>query len=397
MPGSPPGTATFDGAASSGRMAWVDVAKGTSILLVVLVHATNRHLVRLDDADVVVREWWAAAGRKLRPVRMPLFFLLSGLLAAPALRRRDGSQLRRRVARSAELYFVWMLLQVLLVDRMLRPSAEATTLRGFLEALVLPSGSLWYLWALAAYVAVLALVPRRWWPPALGAAGALWLLVATKQWQLDPRPRDLVQYLAWFALGAYVPAIVTPVVRAATDRRAALAVAAFAAATVWLRPLGPHTIPVLQGFGVLAGLTVAARLRGRPAAWLARLGRRTLAVYVLHAPLLTLWNVLVRRAGWHGATPHPILLWLYPLGLGAALVSGSLGIEDALRRLGFGRLFGDRSRAAPDRDVRGALPGEGRSVPPGPPVLQGQPGEPGHEVELRRPDVAERGAELAGT
>lgn len=342
---------------------WIDVAKGLSIVLVVLVHVTNRHLLRLDDVGDAIRAWWDLLGRRLRPVRMPLFFLLSALLAAPALRRRDPVQLRRRVVRSLELYVVWLLLHVLLVDRRFRPDAAATSLGGFLEALVLPSGSLWYLWALGTYLGALALVPRRLRPAAVVGTGALWFVVAARLWHLDPRPRDLVQYLGWFTLGAFLPAIAPAVVHRATDRRAALAVAAFAAATLWLRPLGPQTIPVLQVLGVTAGLGVAARLRGPVANRLGGLGRRTLAVYVLHAPLLTLWNVLVRRLGWEGALPHPLLQWLYPLALGGALVAGSLTIERGLRHAGLGRLFGDRRSAPlPDRDVRGAVAGERRAV-----------------------------------
>jgi uncharacterized membrane protein YcfT len=345
---------TVSSAAPRARLPWVDVAKGACIILVVLLHVTNKHLVRLDDADLQIRDTWVSLGQWLRPVRMPLFFLLSGLLAGPALQRRRPAEIRRRVTRSYELYVVWLVLQSFLVDRRLRPGVTTTTLDGFVGALVLPAGSLWYLWALAVYVVALAAVPARWRGPALVGFGVVWILVSTKQWHLAPRPRDLVQYLAWFALGAYVPATVRGAVAWANGRRTLLAVAAYVAALVWLRDRGPHLAPLFQIVGVLAGLAVAARARGRIAGVLAALGRRTLSIYVLHVPLLTIWSHVLREHGWRGASPVGWLLWGYPVVLAAGLIATALCVEDALRRVGAGRLFGDRSRAAsPSRPADG--------------------------------------------
>ena len=72
------------------RMAWVDVAKGASIVLVVLLHVTNKHVVRLDAASGDIRDSWATFVSWMRPVRMPLFFLLSGLLAAKVVEPAAG-------------------------------------------------------------------------------------------------------------------------------------------------------------------------------------------------------------------------------------------------------------------------------------------------------------------
>lgn len=328
------------------RLPWVDVAKGACIVLVVLLHVTNRHLVRLDEVDAAIRDGWTELGKWMRPVRMPTFFVLSGLLAAPALARRRPVEIRRRVQRSAELYVVWLALQSFLVDRRLRPGVVTTTLDGFVDALLLPTGSLWYLWALAAYVLGLAVVPARWRHGVLAGAALAWLLVATQQWHLTPRPRDLVQYLGWFALGAYAPTAVRGVVAWATPRRTALTVAAYVAAIVWLRHRGPLYAPLFQVVGVVGGLGLAARAAGRLALGAAVLGRHTLSIYVLHIPLLTVWSHVLREHGWRGSSPVGVLMWLYPLALGAALIAASLGIEQALRRAGAGRLFGDRRPVA---------------------------------------------------
>ena len=330
-------------ATTSLRMAWVDVAKGASIVLVVLVHVTTKHLVHLGDVSEGIRADWITFGRWMRPVRMPLFFLLSGLLAASALRSGDRTKLRRRVVRSYELYVVWMLLQTVLVDRYLRPGMVTTHLDGFVHALWLPVSNLWYLWALAAYVGVLALVPRRLRGPLLAGLVLVWLLVSTGRWDLEERERDLLQYAGWFALGALHPAAIRWVVDRCAARRSVVVavIAGFVLATAELRQFLPTALPALQVVGVLAGLAVAARLRGPVADGLAALGQRTLPIYVLHVPLLVVWAHVLDGQGWEGGAPTPVLLWIYPVVVAAVLIVGSLGIEHALRRVGAGRLFGD--------------------------------------------------------
>ena len=326
------------------RMAWVDVAKGACIVLVVLLHVTNKHVVRLDEASEAVRGGWATFGSWMRPVRMPLFFLLSGLLASKVLERRRPDEVRRKVVHSFELYVVWLALHTVVVDRRLRPNVETNSIDGFLDALVMPSGNLWYLWALAVYVAALAVVPARWRGPLLAGLGLVWLATAVRWWQLEPRPRDLLQYAGWFAVGAFVPSAVKGAVHRATGRGAVLAVAAFVAATALLRPLGPVANPALQILGVMAGLGVVALAKGPVAAGLAALGRRTLPIYVLHVPLLTIWAYVLREHGWRGGAPMDWLLWPYPVVVAAALIGVSLAIERMLRSIGAGRIVGDFSR-----------------------------------------------------
>src|SRR3954453_23353241 len=51
---------------------------------------------------------------------------------------------------------------------------------------------------------------------------------------------------------------------------------------------------------------------------------------------------------------------------------------------------GGPGRLLPHRDVLLAVVAERLAVPAAPPVAQRHPGEPGHQVELRRPHVAER-------
>ncbi len=88
---------------SSTRVPWVDVAKGTSIVLVVLLHSTN-FLVARDLA------WgfWSSFNDFLEPIRMPLFFLASGLFAQNIIKTSWAAVLRKRISLFVWLYVLWI-------------------------------------------------------------------------------------------------------------------------------------------------------------------------------------------------------------------------------------------------------------------------------------------------
>ena len=73
-------------AAQDTRLAWVDVAKGLCILLVVLMHATLgvEKAIGHETALNAFIEW-------ARPFRMPDFFLISGLFLAARIDRSSSS------------------------------------------------------------------------------------------------------------------------------------------------------------------------------------------------------------------------------------------------------------------------------------------------------------------
>jgi uncharacterized membrane protein YcfT len=84
------------------RVAWLDMARGLCMVLVVLLHA--------DIASGRPHEQSAVAcliNMALVPLRLPLFFLVSGLLAARLLSRSPREVLVRRVLFCLYLYVLW--------------------------------------------------------------------------------------------------------------------------------------------------------------------------------------------------------------------------------------------------------------------------------------------------
>jgi uncharacterized membrane protein YcfT len=62
------------------RIDWLDIAKGMSIILVVIYHTHLYH-----DFHEIAPDLYARISGIMTPIRMPLFFTVSGFLAASAV------------------------------------------------------------------------------------------------------------------------------------------------------------------------------------------------------------------------------------------------------------------------------------------------------------------------
>ncbi len=339
------------------RVLWVDVAKGLCILLVVLHHAVVKDLaVQAPPALAPVADGWAAVTMALKPVRMPLFFVLSGLVAAGAV-TRPWPQARRRVLSPYYLYVVWLVLQgaFFSVERLL-PMNRTQDLAELAGDLVWASTGLWFLYALAVYFALARLLsrfPRERVLLVAAAVSALSGLVPTEAWNRT----SVLFHFTFFALGALAPDLVRRVADRVGDGvsfgvrdgvggllpRLALLYLAL----VVLLPLVhlPRTVDLLvaSAVGVPLGIGLCVRLaRGPAAERLAWIGRRTLPVYVLHAPLLALALHLPEPLrvsplgrgylGWLEAAAYPVVLTGFA-------VAAALVMHAGLRRCGASALF----------------------------------------------------------
>ena len=88
----------------SHRLAWPDVAKGLSILGVVLLHVT----LAVPEAQDT---WLAAFNVWLDPLRLPLFFLVSGYFSQKVFRFSFAELVTRRLWFFFVPYVVWMLIE----------------------------------------------------------------------------------------------------------------------------------------------------------------------------------------------------------------------------------------------------------------------------------------------
>ncbi len=323
------------------RLHWPDLAKGLCILLVVLHHVTRYVVTQMPDELGGVAVGWMALTTALKPVRMPLFFLVSGLFASRAITRPWGAN-RTRLVGGAYLYVVWLLVfwgvysleDTLHVNR----TQDLADLAG---ELVWAATSMWFLYAMVVYFVVAKLLRRL--PPLVVIAGAAALSLSTSALPIEETNRVAVLFhFVFFLVGAYLPDVVHAVADADWSLPGLLA--AYVGGSVLMAwPGVPRSVELvlLSLVGVPLGIAVAVRLArwpvlSGPLRWL---GRRTLRVYVLHMAVLSAL-VNLPRPSLEG--PSALLLGLVaalPLVAAAVVVALSLGGHALLVRTGGGFLF----------------------------------------------------------
>lgn len=331
-----PGTA-----ATAQRQAWADVAKGACILLVVLHHLVHKQLhFVVPPGHEQWQHMWASVTWALKPIRMPLFFLISGMFAAGAV-HRPWSQVRRRVLSPAWLYVVWLvLLSAFYLVETRTPAHRVHSLRELGLELLLPSTSMWFLYALAAYL-LLARGLRRL-PPGLVLAAALAVAASVSLWGIEANNRVAVlSHFVYFVAGAHYPHVVRRVAEARVPLLSlALGFSAAAVGASMLHlPLSTKVV-ALSVIGLPLGLVAARRLTttvaGRPLAWL---GTRTLQVYVLHLVVIGALAWLPLQLSPEAGAWEALAIAAYPLVGALAVTAACLGLHRALVTAGLGRLF----------------------------------------------------------
>jgi uncharacterized membrane protein YcfT len=279
-----------------GRVAWADVAKGVCILLVVLWHVIMKHYLQIDwRARTPIPGAWGTFSAQLLPLRMPLFFAVSGFFAVNAVQRPWRVVARTRVAKFFYLYALWLCIHTAVLALVPDFHTErATDPRDFLAQLTITPSNLWYLYALALYFVIAKLARRV--PATLTLAAAFALSAITAAGFLDvPGNRGPVyQNLVFFLAGLYGKPLMERLANQASWPRMFLIGGPYAVLLVVIDAFDAKTWlglwPLASGIAIVFGVTAAGLLtRSRTLTkGLTHIGSRTLPIYVMHMPLLAL-------------------------------------------------------------------------------------------------------------
>src|SRR5438067_10454851 len=156
-------------ATSAGRRVdWVDYAKGICIVMVVMMHSVLGVEAAADQTGFM-----HALVAFAKPFRMPDFFLISGLFLSVVIDRDWRTYLDRKVLHFAYFYVLWMTIQF----GFKAPGFAAESgWRHFgllyLESLIEPFGTLWFIYLLPVFF-VVAKATRRMPPLAIWGVAAL--------------------------------------------------------------------------------------------------------------------------------------------------------------------------------------------------------------------------------
>lgn len=311
------------------------MAKGGSILLVVLFHAA----IAFERHDLVSPAWWRV-NDLVAPIRMPLFFLVSGALTAKLLGLGWRDFLVRRELPVVYALLVWSAIHLVAIA--LIWGADLPSAGRFLAIPVEPVSVIWFLWALAIYALVGRTVPAALRSLAFALALGLALASHLGAVSFESFVHDnLARFLAFYLFGAWYAGTTLRLV----DARAARVLAPAAIAYVALfhggdrlpPPLAAATGLVLSVLGVLVGLSTSKVLErvGPLRSGLSYLGRNTLPIYVVHMLALeALAAVLHPTLG----TGTPSRLLIVPAFAAIAIAIG-LALERATRAAGARWLF----------------------------------------------------------
>jgi uncharacterized membrane protein YcfT len=321
---------------------WADAVRGFCVLAVVLSHFIGWGLEPVSGSGA--ESFWEKASGQLTPIRMPTLFVLSGFLLSS--RVRAGFTDRRSLTSAATsyyLYVVWLALFGLIAAAGV--FTGVTGLSGFLSQLVLPRTILWFVLGLAAWTLVLAALHRVHPAVILIALGLLsiasfWL---PAQNGIDHYVR-ILQYGFFFGLGVYGKPLLTQLASGKLWRVSAGAVVGYLVARLIMSAasdvvLVQATLTIVRdtAAAMLAIVAIAAICRLRwarvPLVWV---GRRTLPIYVMHAPMI---GALTGLAGWDTLIGTSSVAWIAPL-IGTFVISAvAVGIHSVLSRTPLRILF----------------------------------------------------------
>lgn len=319
------------------RIAWIDCAKGATILLILLHHAVSYESALFGQSGAQLVLNWRNIDLFLYHVRLPLFFFLSGMAASGFLSGRSNQPNWRTVRGNGLLYGLWGLALLFIVPDWPNMGPTYSLSVDQVTGLALGGSVIWYLWAIA--LCLLAAHLTRAVPAWAVICAAFALHVVMEG--LDNVPGHLpalARALPVYLIGFRWPRLAT--------REGALprgSVAAFALLAIAVELVGSNALflALMDIVGLGVGLTVARNLPQwlptveAPLAWI---GRRTLPIYILHFPIIAALGEGSLRLIGPLPLHHPLVAIYAPL-LAAAAAGGSLALHLLLQRAGAGWLF----------------------------------------------------------
>ncbi len=267
-------------ASAKPRVDWVDAAKGLTMTLVVMKHATYNDAVALNHVPYLFN----ILCEFTIPFRMPLFFLVAGLFAMRALKSDLRSFIDGKVLHFVYFYLLWSVIQIGLKIVLPHDSEWAVTYKDLLLIPFEPFGLLWFIYELSIFFVLMRLMRDVAKPVVIGLALTLYFSNLNTGWTI---PDEFTHRFIFFVSGVYgAPYVFQMAEWARTHMAAALGTSAamFVAvgAIVFSGAVDIRAMELLTGYvGGAATLMLVAMLVARGwAAPLTYIGSRSLYVFL---------------------------------------------------------------------------------------------------------------------
>jgi surface polysaccharide O-acyltransferase-like enzyme len=267
------------------RMNWMDVVRGSAIVLILWVHCGSL----LRKLPLVLPDWWVWIADFFAPVRMPVLIFLSGMLLPNSLLKGATPYLNGKLRKLAWPLVIW----TLLVHATLGTSAP---LFGALHWMGI--SHLWFLFFILVYY-IVGLATRR--APFVATAIAAWVCSFAAQ-DGSKYGERLLLLMCIFFLGAYAGKHMTNWLRMVDSRWALLSLPAALAAMTASALVGPfryqpELLPIFLLCSFAAMVLIKRLTTYLPMHALQYLGRNSLIFYLSHVPTIFVVSKLLY---WNG-------------------------------------------------------------------------------------------------
>ena len=131
------------------RVVWVDIAKGISILTVVFLHLSTWGIDTGNSPGL-----WYNVSANFVHLRMPLFFMVSGLFAAKIRRFTFAELIVKRTWLWGVPYILWGAI-VLLASHFIRGTSLDQFWSQWGRGIIFPENGIWFLMALLVFTFVI--------------------------------------------------------------------------------------------------------------------------------------------------------------------------------------------------------------------------------------------------
>ncbi|BAU96517.1 hypothetical protein N24_2255 [Corynebacterium suranareeae] len=195
------------------RMDWPDIAKGISILGVVLLHVS---LAIPGGQDTLASH----LNSLLDPLRMPLFFMVSGFFAVKVLDQSFGELFRGRLWFYLVPYLLWTPVNLYLhrLEGTIFTGREPASFEWYSDSIVWATNMYWFLYFLVMFNLFLwATKKLPGWAIAVLVA-SLWLFMPAFS-EIEILRKSII-YLPAFLIGAYFRPLITRFAESATKPKA---------------------------------------------------------------------------------------------------------------------------------------------------------------------------------
>ena len=295
--------------AKAGRVAWVDIAKGWCIVLVVMMHSALGVGLALGETG-----WLHAIVAFAKPFRMPDFFLVAGLFAGSAIKSPWRAFLDRKVVHFVYFFALWFAIVLAVKSPELGIATPIEFVRVYAWGFINPFSSLWFIQILPLFFLAVRLI--RGVPLWVSVPFAIALHLAAA-WvptgDIFAMSSNLTGWITfdnfalffvYFLVGVLACPRIFALARLADANRAA----AIFALVIWAIA---EAAAVRFGVPEIPGLTLAFGLAGACAVvtfsallapiglfgWLAYCGRHSLAVYLAFTLPMAAARIVLLKTG----------------------------------------------------------------------------------------------------